>query len=115
MKVRPGSRLVQWVGCGPLPSYEWWDASKKGKIVFPEWRWLWEYYKAVNDTPMRFVEKFASYGVLAVLTLKFVPRLGRDVVIGAEQLFNRITGFGPKPHAPAPAPAPVAAEPLVRN
>ena len=103
MKVRPGSRLVKWIGCGPLPSYEWWDATKKGKIVFPEWRWLWEYYKAVSDTPMRFIDKFASFGVLSVLTLKFVPRLGRDVVIAAEQLFNRITGFGPKPSAP-PAP-----------
>ena len=100
MKVRPGSRLVKWIGCGPLPSYEWWDASKKGRIVFPEWRWLWEYYKAVHDTPMRFIEKFASFGVLSVLTLKFVPRLGRDLVIASEQLFNRITGFGPKPTAP---------------
>ena len=104
MKVRPGSRLVKWIGCGPLPSYEWWDATKKGKIVFPEWRWLWEYYKAVNATPMRFIDKFASFGVLSVLTIKFVPRLGRDIVIGAEQLFNRITGFGPKPTAPPAAP-----------
>ena len=115
MKVRPGSRLVKWLGCGPLPSYEWWDATKKGRIVFPEWRWLWEYVRAVHGTPMSFTAKLGCYGVLAALTLKFIPRLGRDLVIAAEQMFNRITGFGPKPNAPNSPSGPMGANPLVRS
>ena len=114
MKVRPGSRLVKYVGCGPLPSYEWWDANMKGRIVFPEWRWVWEYVKAVHDTPMPAGSKLASYAILAGLAVKFIPRLGRDVVLAAEILFNRATGLAPKPQAPASG-NPVAGSPAVRN
>ncbi len=97
MKVRPGSRLVKYIGCGPLPSYEWWDSTKKGKIVFPEWRWVWEYFKAVQQAPLKLGDKLQCYAVLSGLTIKFIPRLGRDVVIGFEQFLNRITGLSPRP------------------
>src|SRR5262245_22546450 len=45
--IRQGSKLAKYIGCGPMPPYQWWDASKAGKIVFPEWRWLWEYWRGV--------------------------------------------------------------------
>ena len=37
-QVRAGSVLSSFLGVGPLPSAEWWDASLKGKILFPDWR-----------------------------------------------------------------------------
>lgn len=101
-RVRPGSRLVKYVGCGPLPSYEWWDPTKKGKIVFPDWRWLLEYFKSVHEAPLPPGEELKCYGVLLGLTLKFTPRLVRDLVIAAELLFYRMTGLGPKCPDPAP-------------
>ena len=103
-KVRPGSRLVRYLGCGPLPSYEWWDASKKGKIVFPEWRWVWEYTRAVSDTPMALRSRIACWGVLACIWLKFTPRLAHDLLIAAEQTMNRLFGLNP-PSVSRPAPA----------
>ncbi len=108
-KVRPGSRLVNYIGCGPVPGYAWWDATKKGRIVFPEWRWLWEYYKAVGGARLSAGEKLSCYPVLARVTLRFAPRLARDLIIAAEQLFNRVTGLGPRtPVAQQPAPVPAA-------
>jgi glycosyltransferase involved in cell wall biosynthesis len=101
MKVRPGSRLVKYIGCGPLPSYEWWDASKKGKIVFPEFRWVWEYFKAVHETPMPAGEKLKCYSVLCGLSIKFLPRFARDILIAGEQMLYRIIGRGPEGPAPA--------------
>jgi hypothetical protein len=106
-KVRPGSRLVHLIGCGPVPGYAWWDQSTEGRIVFPEWRWLWEYCKAVVGARLDWGEKLGCTGVLALLTVRFAPRLVRDLVIAAEQLFNRVTGLGPRrpvaPQHPVPA------------
>lgn len=101
-KVRPNSRLVHFIGCGPVPGYDWWDASKKGKIVFPEWRWLGEYYRAVWRAKLSIGERLGCARVLARLTLRFVPRLARDVLIAAEQIFNRVTGLGPQAAAAPP-------------
>jgi glycosyltransferase involved in cell wall biosynthesis len=99
-KVRPGSRLVKYIGCGPLPSYEWWDATKKGKIVFPEWRWWWEYVRAVTDAPLPLPTKLACWGVTACLFAKFSPRLARDLIIATEQLVNRTLRISPHPPGP---------------
>jgi glycosyltransferase involved in cell wall biosynthesis len=96
-KVRPGSVLVKWLGCGPLPAYEWWDASKKGKIVFPEWRWWGEYVRAVYTTKMPFPSKLACLAVTACLFVKFIPRLGRDLIIAAELMIYHLLGTRPKP------------------
>jgi glycosyltransferase involved in cell wall biosynthesis len=109
-KIRPGSRLVHHIGCGPVPGYDWWDSTKKGRIVFPEWRWLYEYYKAVLGAELSLGEKLGCGRVLARLTLRFLPRLARDLVIAAEQLFNRVTGLGPQLIA-----RPVALTPAART
>jgi hypothetical protein len=113
-KVRPGSRLVNYVGCGPLPSYEWWDSSKKGRIVFPEWRWWWEHVRAVAGAPLPLGAKLACYGVTACLGLTFIPRLARDVLIASElflyKLFRVTPGPPQAPQAPqAQPPTPTVA------
>jgi glycosyltransferase involved in cell wall biosynthesis len=88
-RVRAGSRLSRYLGCGPLPSAEWWDEKLRGKIVFPEWRVLGEYGRSVHDTDrMRLVERLGSYVALGVFAIWHVPKLSRDVIIGTEQIFN---------------------------
>jgi glycosyltransferase involved in cell wall biosynthesis len=111
-KVRPGSRLVKYLGCGPVPGYAWWDETKKGKIVFPEWRWLREYYRAVTGARLSLGDKLGCYGALALLTVRFAPRLVRDLIIATEQFFNRATGLGPQ--APAAPTHPLPATPTRR-
>jgi len=84
--VRGGSRLARYLGAGPLPSSEWWDGSLRGKIVFPEWRVLGEYVRAVRETRrLTAAEQLAGYGALGTFTLRHLPKMGRDVVIAAEQ------------------------------
>ena len=107
-KVRPGSRLVKYIGCGPVPGYAWWDETKKGRIVFPEWRWLWEYYKAVGGARLSVSEKLACARVLALVTLRFAPRLARDLIIATEQFVNCLTGLGPTTPVAPPHPLPTA-------
>lgn len=87
---RPGSRLSRWIGGGPTPPYEWWDSRLRGKIVFPEWRWVWEYLRAVRKTPLPLGQKLACYAVMAALYVSFIPRLARDVLIAAELMFYRL-------------------------
>lgn len=87
--VRGGSRLARYLGSGPLPASEWWDGSLRGKIVFPEWRVLGEYIRAVRETGrLTPAEKLAGYGALGTFTLRHLPKMGRDVVIAAEQYVN---------------------------
>jgi glycosyltransferase involved in cell wall biosynthesis len=88
-RVREGSRLSRYLGCGPLPSAEWWDEKLRGKIVFPEWRVLGEYARAAYETDsLSPGGRAACYAVLAGFMLGHVPKLGRDVIIAAEQSIN---------------------------
>jgi glycosyltransferase involved in cell wall biosynthesis len=98
--VRPGSRLSRYIGCGPLPSAEWWDRSLKGRIVFPEWRVLQEYLGAIQQTPFPASEKPACYRALALFSLRHLPKLGRDVVISVEQMINSMFGAAGATTAP---------------
>jgi glycosyltransferase involved in cell wall biosynthesis len=94
---RPGSRLALLLGGGPTPPYEWWDHSKKGCIVFPEWRWIWEYQRAVRRTRLPLASKLACYAAIAGLYVKFAPRLTRDLLIALELLIYRMIRWGWRP------------------
>jgi glycosyltransferase involved in cell wall biosynthesis len=88
-KVRPGSRLARLIGCGPLPGAEWWDPAMRGRIVFPEWRVLREYVRALCEAEhLGGARSLACTAVLAGFALRHVPKLGRDVAIAAEQFVN---------------------------
>jgi hypothetical protein len=95
---RGRSRLSKYIGVGPIPATEWWDPSKKGKIVFPEWRILKEYWRSPGMAQISVAEKLGCYLRLVGFTLKIVPKLIRDLVIAAEELFWRFTDvFAGKP------------------
>ena len=88
---RGRSRLSKYIGVGPIPATEWWDASKKGKIVFPEWRVLQEYWKSPAMAPLTFGQKIGCYLRLVGFSIKILPKLTRDVVIAGEEVFWRFT------------------------
>lgn len=89
-RVRAGSRLSRYLGCGPLPSAEWWDEKMRGKIVFPEWRVLGEYARAAHEAPLSAMQRLGSYVALGLFAVWHVPKLGRDVIIAVEQTLNQL-------------------------
>jgi hypothetical protein len=105
---RGRSRLSKYIGVGPVPPTEWWDASKKGKIVFPEWRVLKEYWTSPAMAPLAAGERLGCYARLALFTLKISPKLTRDVVIAAEEVFWRCTDLLPSSSASRAAAAAAA-------
>jgi glycosyltransferase involved in cell wall biosynthesis len=80
------SRLAKWLGTGPVPPPEWWDASKKGAIVFPEWKSLLEYYKSIWMAPITGYQRAKCLGYLGKWLLKYWPKLSRDVIFAAERI-----------------------------
>ena len=86
--VRPNSWLSGYIGVGPLPSAEWWDASLKGKIVFPEWRVMQEYYRAVAEMPLSSSDRAMCHASLLRYAVRHVPKLSRDLLIATEQVFR---------------------------
>jgi hypothetical protein len=96
--ARGRALLSRHLGTGPLPPPEWWDASLKGKITFPEWRLFREYWRAATATPVDFSDRLKCYGILGAWLLLNVPKLARDVIIALEQLvtptFDRVRAGG---------------------
>jgi hypothetical protein len=88
-EVRADSKLSEWLGVGPLPNGEWWDERLKGKILFPDWRVMQQYYLAVSQTRLSLYDKLSCHFVLAVFVLKHIPKLVRDLLIGGEQFIRR--------------------------
>lgn len=87
--ARPDSNLSAIIGSGPLPPAEWWEPTMKGRIVFPEWRVMVEYARAIHEAwlpPLAKMLCFLTFGVYAVC---HVPKLGRDLLIAAEQAIRR--------------------------
>ena len=89
---RGRSKLSKYIGVGPIPATEWWDASKKGKIVFPEWRVLKEYWASRRDgAAVDSDRNCPAFLRLTAFTIKILPKLVRDLVIAGEELFWRFT------------------------
>lgn len=78
------SLSVRVMGGGPLPPDSWWDPARAGQVVWPEWRLLQEYRRAVADAPLTADERARCRRVLMRFAVRHVPKLTRDVVVGAE-------------------------------
>lgn len=87
--VRPNSWISKKIGVGPLPSAEWWDQSLRGKIVFPDWRVMGEYYKSINEMPLTFGQRMRCRAALFPYTVRHVPKLVRDLLIACEQVIRK--------------------------
>jgi glycosyltransferase involved in cell wall biosynthesis len=97
--VRKGSRLSRYIGCGPLPSAEWWDPTLRGRIVFPEWRVWREYLRAVQETPMTVSARLACFATVTRFTARHSGKMGRDLLIALEQWINSKLGIDDQPDA----------------
>ncbi len=80
------TRLHNYIGTGPVPPLEWWDPSKKGVIDFPEWRIAREYLAAVRHAPISTRDRLECLAEMAHWLVIRWPKLGRDLIIAAEQL-----------------------------
>lgn len=99
------SRLSRWIGVGPVPPAEWWNASLKGKIVFPEWTVLRQYARSAQFADLSTGQRMSFWMTMGIFTLRHTPKLLRDVLIACEHLL-----FPPKsPAKPNDPEKPVAA------
>ena len=68
----------------------WFDAGRAGKIVFPNWRRLTEFSKAIMAAPVSVRDKVRSFGVVLRWIAQFSwKRLINDLRLGLVMLFNR--------------------------
>jgi hypothetical protein len=84
------SRFSRFLGTGPLPPPEWWDASRKGRISFPEWNLLKQYWASVGAAPLDFADRARCCGVMTWWTLRNSHKLARDLIFAGETLFGRV-------------------------
>jgi len=78
----------RYLGTGPLPPPEWWDSKLKGRVTFPEWRLMREYWNSVWRTKLGVVESAKCYGIMALWTVLNLPKLARDCIVALEQLLS---------------------------
>jgi glycosyltransferase involved in cell wall biosynthesis len=95
------SRLARYLGTGPLPPPEWWDRSRQGKVNFPEWNLLKQYWESVGMSPLNGRQRWRSYLVMLKWVALNVPKLARDLIFAVETLVSRAAGV----HAKSPAQA----------
>jgi glycosyltransferase involved in cell wall biosynthesis len=105
MNVHPRrGRLTRWIGTGPLPPAEWWDESKKGKIVFPEWNLLAEYWASISEVPtLSFWNRLRCRLWVGVWILLNWYKLVRDLVLALEHtIIQGSSGASDTPPAARP-------------
>jgi hypothetical protein len=89
--VRRGrSGLARFLGTGPLPPPEWWDSSRKGKVSFPEWNLLKEYWASIGRAHLPLWERLGCRAVMFKWCWWNAPKLARDVMFAAENLSLRV-------------------------
>lgn len=104
MKVKAyRGRLSRWIGSGPMPPAEWWDASKTGKIVFPEWNLLAEYWAAIGEVDsLRTEDRNRCRLWVGAWILRNWYKLARDLVLAAEHaVLRRAPEDGSRPQNPS--------------
>jgi hypothetical protein len=95
------AKYLAFLGTGPLPPAEWWDASKKGKVVFPEWKLVSEYWKSIDEVPLSLTQSLRCRLSVMQWCVRNVAKLGRDVAYAVEHAVTRGQNINP---APAPKP-----------
>jgi hypothetical protein len=73
-----------------LPCAEWWDQTKKRRIMFPQWRKLAEYRRCVRASPLAPAERAACNRILARWFWKDRRQYVKDVVIAADQVLDNL-------------------------
>jgi glycosyltransferase involved in cell wall biosynthesis len=85
---RGHTRMGQWLGIGPIPPDEWFDPEWEGKITFPDWRILLQYWLALRLAPLSRIERLRCRVHLGRRAIARAPRLVRDLLIAGEQALS---------------------------
>lgn len=86
-----GSRLARFLGTGPLPPPEWWDNTRRGRVSFPEWNLLREYWRSIERSGLSWVDRTRCRMVMMEWAAWNVPKLIRDALFAAEHVVNRVS------------------------
>ena len=91
------SKWTSKLGTGPLPPPEWWDASRKGKMNFPEWNLFKEYWISVPMAPLDFGDRLRCHAVVLLWLMcnphKLITRCHfRGTEACFRNIFARLTG-----------------------
>jgi hypothetical protein len=68
----------------------WFDPSLKGRVQFPQWRQLLEYFKAILRTPVSPMVKIKCMFWLGVDYRHRIGRLTRELLVGLRQRFTML-------------------------
>ncbi len=66
----------------------WWDTEKKGQVVFPAWRIVGEYIKAVRRSPLKLGQKLHCYLHVYNWTRRYEGRMKEDLRMYFKHLRN---------------------------
>jgi glycosyltransferase involved in cell wall biosynthesis len=86
------SRLSKYLGTGPMPPPEWWNSARKGKVSFPEWNLLREYWASVGPAPLSVLDRVKCHWVMLKWLVFNLPKLTRDVLFALELTISRLFG-----------------------
>ncbi|MGH7179410.1 MAG: glycosyltransferase family 2 protein, partial [Tepidisphaeraceae bacterium] len=78
-------RLSRLLGAGPLPPAEWWDRTKAGKIVFPEWKLLHEYWASIGEVRLGLWQSLRCRSSVLWWMVRNGHKLVRDLLFAAER------------------------------
>jgi len=70
----------------PHRAVVWYDPSKAGKLIFPQWRLLGEYAAAIRRAPLRAADRWRCLRLLAGWTRSSAPALVGDLEHALERL-----------------------------
>jgi glycosyltransferase involved in cell wall biosynthesis len=90
--------LVRKIGTGPIPADEWWDASRRNHMVWPEWRLLAEYRRALRAVDLAPAERRSARRSLRRFSRRHAPKLVRDVLLNTELGVRRAVAFVRRSH-----------------
>ncbi len=102
--TRLESMLRGWLGVGPIPPPEWWDASLKGRVVWPEWRIAHEYFRSIDLVRVPAKQRPACYACYFYWLLRHTPKLTRDLIFASEKLLSHLTSKSDLPNHPESQP-----------
>ena len=84
------SRYLHFLGTGPIPPAEWWNKELLGKVTFPEWNLLYEYWRMLRDAKMSTRERAWCRFHVVVWAFRNAAKLFRDVAFAAEQTLLKL-------------------------
>ena len=67
----------------------WFDPSNRGKIIFPRWRNFFEYFAAIKQVPLPWLDKLACYLTLGELLQQEWQGMTKDLVVATIQILDK--------------------------